>query len=64
MVKARVQSKTLNHTDPFYIDQITLPGVFTRFRVDIIESYACCLMSVDDFILCSVSVSKTRIQQK
>jgi len=42
MVKARVQSKTLNNTDPFYIDQITLPGVFPRSKVDVIELYACC----------------------
>ena len=29
MVKAREQSKTLNYTDPFQIDQITLHEIFS-----------------------------------
>jgi len=33
MMKAREQSKTLNYTDPFKIDQIILHEIFSRFRV-------------------------------
>jgi len=32
MVKAREQSKTLNYTDPFKIDQITLHEIFLSLQ--------------------------------
>ena len=66
IVKAREQSKKPNYTDQFKIDHYYNPArdfsLASKFYM--CRTCACSSISVDDFVWNSVSVSRTRIQQK